>query len=298
MSITRHPLCGEAELPRVFELVRAMPFTCRHVLDLPWRLSALTIDNGRDAAYWENATGQVVGLAVWTQPWASLDIFILPGSEQEEVATDLFSWADERFRKLDKEHGAPQSYWVDFYQDDQEKQELLDAHGFRGNVEAYVFHQNPLANLPAPPALPDGFTLRSLAGEQEAAAYAELHRTAFESKTMNSAWRARSMRMPLYQPELDLVICAPDGSLAGFCVGWLDPDRQIAQIEPLGVYPHFHRLGLARVLLLEMLQRFKAYGANSAIVETNFERTPARRAYEAVGFRQINTVCFKSKQMM
>jgi len=298
MTITRHPLCREADLPRIFELVRALPLTCRHVIDLPWRLSSLAIDEGRDAAFWEHASGQIVGFAAWMQAWASLDLFILPGPQQEEVEADLFSWAEGRFREIDQEHSEPQSYWVDFYKNDHAKQQILETHGFQGTVDAYVALQNRLTHLPALPVLPDGFTLRSLAGEQETAAYAELHRAAFESNAMNPAWRVRTLRMPGYRPELDLVISAPDGSLAGFCVGWFDPTRQMAQIEPLGVHPRFHRLGLARVLLLEMLHRFKAYGANSALVETHLERTPARRAYEAVGFWQVNTVCFQHKKMI
>jgi ribosomal protein S18 acetylase RimI-like enzyme len=107
---------------------------------------------------------------------------------------------------------------------------------------------------------------------------------------MTTAWRERTLRAPQYQPDLDLVVSAPDDSLAGFCVGWYEPSRGVAQIEPIGVHPRYHRHGLGRLLLLEMLQRFKAHGAASAIVETNFERTPARRAYEAVGFQQAHII--------
>jgi ribosomal protein S18 acetylase RimI-like enzyme len=64
----------------------------------------------------------------------------------------------------------------------------------------------------------------------------------------------------------------------------------VAQIEPIGVHPHFQRLGLARILLLEMLHRFQAHSAERAFVETNLDRTPARRAYELVGFRQTHII--------
>lgn len=143
--------------------------------------------------------------------------------------------------------------------------------------------------------MPDGFLLRPLAGEQETAAYAEVHRAAFKSTSMTPEWRARTLRTPQYRPELDLVVVAPDGSLAGFGVGWFASERHIAQIEPLGVHPGFHRLGLSRVLLLEMLHRFKAHGAVSALVATDLDRTPARRTYETVGFRQIHTIRCKGK---
>ncbi len=94
--------------------------------------------------------------------------------------------------------------------------------------------------------------------------------------------------MPTYRPELDLVVSTPDGELAGFCVGWFEPSRRIAPIEPLGVHPRFHQLGLGRVLLLEVLRRFKEHGATSAMVETDGDRILARHTYESVGFQLVH----------
>lgn len=296
MTITRHAFRGEADLPRVLDLVRSMPFFCRHVIDLPWRLSSPVINEGRDGAFWEDTDGQVVGFAAWQYYWAVLDFFTLPGPQQQAVETDLFAWADGRFRERDEERRQPLPYWVEFRDDDQKRRQCVEAHGFLFDEHAsYVFLQHSLVDLSAVPALPDGFRLRSLAGEQEAAAYAELHRAAFESTSMTPEWRARTIRTPQYRPELDLVVTAPDGALAGFCVGWFEPARRVAQIEPIGVHPRFHQLGLGRVLLLEMLRRFKEQGANSAIIETDVERTPARRAYESVGFQQRHTISHKGK---
>lgn len=209
---------------------------------------------------------------------------------------DLFAWADGRFRERDEERGYPLPYWVEFRDDDRERQQLAEAHGFLEEGEdRYVLLQHSLANLPPTPTLLDGFTLRPLAGEQEVVAYTEVHRAAFESISMTPEWRARTLHMPTYRPELDLVISAPDGSLVGFCVGWFDPSRKIAQIEPIGVHSRFHKLGLGRILLLEILRRFKEHGANSAIVETDVDRTPARRAYESVGFQLVHTIPCRGK---
>jgi ribosomal protein S18 acetylase RimI-like enzyme len=264
-----------------------MPVACRHIIDLPWRLCALDINEGLDAVFWEDSDGKVIGFAACQYAWAALDFFILPGSEAQTVATDLFAWANERFQ----ERKWPYPYWVEFRDDDLERQRLVKAYGFLNEVEdRYVLFQHAFANLPLVPTLPAGFQLRSLTGEQEVAAYTELHRAAFESTSMTPEWRARTLRMLPYRPELDLVVSAPDGSLAGFCVGWFEPSRSIAQIEPIGVHPRFHRLGLGRVLLLEMLHRFKSHGATSAIVETDVDRIPARHAYESVGFQQVHTI--------
>ncbi|HVA93133.1 MAG TPA: GNAT family N-acetyltransferase [Chloroflexota bacterium] len=106
-----------------------------------------------------------------------------------------------------------------------------------------------------------------------------------DSTSMTVEWRAGSPRMPEYRSDLDLVVVAPDGRLAGFCIGWLGLERRAAQIEPIGIDPDFQGRGLSRTLLLEMLHRFKALGAEHAQVETDTSRLPALHAYEAVGFR-------------
>ncbi|GCE22443.1 GNAT family N-acetyltransferase [Dictyobacter kobayashii] len=291
MAITRHLFLGVNDLPRLLDLVRKMPSSCRHIVDWPWRLSTPAIQAGGDAVFWEDEAGLMVGFAAWQYYWAALDFFILPGPLQDEVEADLFSWADQRFRERDAARGKPLPYWGEFWQEDHDRQQLLQAHGFVvDEYERYVYLEHPLENLPTVPALPVGFTLRSLRGVEEVAAYAELHRAAFQTPSMTPEWRARTLQMPSYRPELDLVIVAPDGSLAGFCVGWLEPARQLAQIEPIGVHPRFQHHGLGQILLLEILQRFKQHGALKAIVETDLDRSPARHAYASAGFQQAHIV--------
>lgn len=191
MPITRHPFCDEADMPRLLDLVRTMPVICRHVIDLPWRLASPAIHEGRDACFWEDANGQVVGYAAWQYSWAVLDFLILPGPSQQEVETEIFAWAEGRMHERDEERGKPLPYWVDFRDDDHSRRQLVEAHGFLLDEEdRYVLFQHTLGDLPPVPTLPDGFTLRTLAGEQETAAYSQLHRAAFESTSMTPEWRA------------------------------------------------------------------------------------------------------------
>lgn len=296
--LTRHPFVGVPDAPRILALIDAMPDCCRHVVDLPWRLSTDDIAEGHDAVYWEDSDGRVVGFAAWQQPWAALDLFLLPGPQRSVVEADLFAWAEARFRERDAERGYPLAYFVEYRDDDEARQRLAEAHGFHGDgTDYYVYLERPLAEVPSVPALPEGFALRELRGADEADAYTELHRAAFESTSMSVDWRRRTFQMPQYRPDLDVVVTAPDGALAGFCVGWYAPTRRLAQYEPVGVHPRYQRLGLARVLLLDMLRRFQAVGAEGAIVQTNVERNPARRAYESVGFRQTHTVRRAAKRV-
>ncbi|EFH82907.1 GCN5-related N-acetyltransferase [Ktedonobacter racemifer DSM 44963] len=276
---------------KVFDLVSSFPLVSRHTLDLPWRLSAPVINEGHDGSFWIDTNGRVVGFAAWQYYWAALDFFILPGPTKQEVEAEIFAWAEGRMRECDVERGYPLPYWVEFRDDDAERLQLVKAHGFvLEDNDSYTLFQHALDDLAPVPELSEGFVLRPLMGEQEVADYAELHRLAFESASMTSEWRARSLCTPQYRSDLDLVICAPDGLLAAFCVGWYDPGRHVAQIEPIGVHPRFRRHGLARTLLLTMLHRFKLYGATSAFIEPFSANMPIHRASEAVGFQRVHTI--------
>ena len=291
MSVHRLGFGGVADLPLVLDLIRAIPASGRHIIDFPWRLTAPAIAAGRDAVYWHDAGGRVVGLAAWQQVWATLDFYVRPGPDAVTVERDIFAWAGRHFRERDAERGRRLPYSMEFRDDDQDRQALAAAHGFVRHVHpSHVHLQRQLDALPSLPAVPDGFAIRPLAGAAEAAAYAEVDRAAFDSEAMTTQWRERTIGTPLYQPDLDLVAVAPDGTLAGFCVGWYEPTRGVAQLEPVGVHPRYQRRGLSRALLMQMLHRFKSRGASVAVVETELDRTAARAAYDAVGFKQTHTI--------
>ena len=55
-------------------------------------------------------------------------------------------------------------------------------------------------------------------------------------------------RTCLYEQDRDLVVEAPDGSLAACCILWWDPATGAGEIEPLGVVPGHRRRGLATAL--------------------------------------------------
>lgn len=166
MPITRCPWHDEADLPRILDLVRQMPLACPHVIDLPWRLGALHRDAGRAAAFWEDSDGQVIGFAACQFPWVALDFFLLPGEEAQSVATDLFAWARAQFQ----ERKGRYPYWVEYRDDDHTRHQLVMAQGFGEEEVRYAWFEHSLAELPLVPSLPDGFTLRPLAGEAEAVA--------------------------------------------------------------------------------------------------------------------------------
>lgn len=137
-------------------------------------------------------------------------------------------------------------------------------------------------HLPKP-----GFIVRPLAGESEVSAYVKLHQTVFGSKNMQETWRFRILQQPHYRPNLDIVVQAPGGNLAAFCIGWIMEDIKgnlQGQIEPLGCHPNYRQFALGRVALCEVMDRLLQIGAQSIWVETDNYRDTAFRLYQSLGF--------------
>jgi len=98
----------------------------------------------------------------------------------------------------------------------------------------------------------------------------------------------RMRRVHGYTPELDLVVVAPDGTFASYCICWLDPVNKSGEFEPVGTRPVFRRRGLSRSVIHEGLRRLKAHGAQTAIVYTYGANQASTKLYESAGFRAIH----------
>lgn len=100
------------------------------------------------------------------------------------------------------------------------------------------------------------------------------------------------MASPLYRRELDLVVADPDGHLAGYGIGWLDPVSKSLLFEPIGTDPAHGGRGLARALCADMLRRAAALGATQAVVGPRGDSAYPlpRRVYEGLGLREVGQV--------
>jgi len=268
-------------------LVDASPATNLHVIDLPYRLcspSATVADNVR---LWEGADGSLLAWAVWQQPWITLDYAVHP-DEAGTIETEIIAWTLDRFRAMAREHGRVLSYFIDAREDDPARIALLERHGFV-RADWCALHLTRTLETPLPwPSLPEGFTIRHLAGAEDLQGYVALHRIAFESTSMTAEWKTGITRMPQYIPDLDLVAVTPDGRFAAFCVSWLHGDA--GQIEPLGVHSDFAGQGLGRTLLAEAFRRLQKRGVATAHIEVSNDNPRARHLDESAGFRAAHRI--------
>ena len=298
MRIGTREFSGEADIQAMMALARLAPGENLHIIDLPYRLSSWALDHPGTVGLWVNAEGQLLAWAVLQTPFWTLDCVCHPDSG-ESLHRRVLAWADARaLAVLDTPAGHPR-WFVTVFSDQAGRLRDLEEAGFASQADvgedswSKVLLCRP-AEMPVPGySLPAGFEIRPLAGEQEVEAYVGLHRAVFGSRNMTAAWRARTLRCPEYQADLDLVAVAPDGRLAAFCVCWLDANLAEGpggQIEPLGVHPDLRNLGLGQAILSECLRRLSFRGANRVYVETDQSRNVALGLYEALGFRPVRDV--------
>ncbi|WP_017614904.1 GNAT family N-acetyltransferase [Nocardiopsis salina] len=156
------------------------------------------------------------------------------------------------------------------------------------------------------PTWPEGYRVRSVR-DDEAEARVQVHRAAWHPPSIpyppERAARvspdAKSRfctefyedmrRNPMYDPALDLLVEAPDASLAAHCTVWWSPALGVAEVEPLGVVPEHRRRGLGGTLALEACARVRDLGGHEVFINGEYvEVYPLpTQVYTSVGYRQV-----------
>lgn len=291
MTIYQRPINGTDDLHAITDLVNQFHEDYLHVTDLPYRLSSWAMDYPENSQLWFD-DDKLLGWAIMQTPFWSIDYAY--HSDHSELHPQILTWADERAKAIvDTPSGHP-CWFINVFTTQTDRMTDLEAAGFASQADVgdnswtKVLFLCPSKDVPAESELPDGFTIRPLAGESEVQAYVDLHQAVFQSKNMNLEWRQRTLQQQAYNPDVDLVAVAPDGTLAAFCICWLNTNSAgeiTGQIEPLGVSEDFRKLGLGRTILTQGMRQLAANGARSICVETDNYRDEAYALYESVGFR-------------
>jgi len=302
MKIMERTFSGDADLRQMAELVHQFPTENIHIVDLPYRFSTWSVEYPKNIRLWTDEHGQLMAWAVLQVPFWKIDYAYNP-EFHHPLHAQILRWADEQAcRIVDTPSGHP-AWFVAVLASQTDRIHDLEEIGFTSQENVgenswtqvlmeYSMQVTDTINLA------DGFHIRPLNGTSEVEAYVDLHRAVFESKNMTVEWRKRTLQCPEYLPDLDLVVVAPNGQLAAFCICWLakDNDGMIrGQIEPLGVRAEYRRLGLGQAILSEGLKRLQSRRAKQIYVQTDNYRDAAFKLYESAGFRVSKNILMYRK---
>ena len=253
-----------------------------HVGDLLWRL----FSNGwfqpkRDIRLWFDTAENLVGFGWYYSRFQAIDVQVFP--HNIALTQEILAWGESCLLAKTNGNGRKQ-ITTSALETDSERIALLTDMGYEQQETCYAHYLRPLPDALPNPQLPTGFTIRDFSDEEVAAKVA-VYRAAFASSEMTEAIYEGVRQAPGYIPELDLVVVAPDGRFASFCICWLDPVNRIGEFQPVGTHPDFRQQGLAKAVMTAGMQRMKAFGAEQALVITTNDYPVARSLYESLDFQ-------------
>ena len=304
IGITRRPsrfAADEDGLIALFQAVADADGDGLEVIPDDVRLEYVADEPGwvRSHWVWEAGDGRLAGVsAVWheledteARAYAHADIhpeFRTPELE-DDVAHTLLASARELAGKLVALRlGAKVSqHW---------KTGMLGRAGLAPDRHFYRMRRS-LSEPSDPPEVPDGYTIRPLAGDDEAAAWCAAFEGAFAANydppRMSIEERRNYAAKPDYLPEGDLVAVTADGTIAG--ISWSQRETQAdgtarGWIWYIAVGAQHRGKGLARALLLRSLEVLRGLGLGEATLAVDTDNaTGALRLYESTGFATFTT---------
>lgn len=211
---------------------------------------------------------------------------ILTAGPDPDAAAFVLGWLVERH--------AARGIGLRFDRSDAEEwlRELFESAGMVEQGPSGVDWEYDLSDLGDPAGLAEGFTIESIleARDDDYAGIAECIQAGFGSETDHEPDLRNLELNPLFRPELSLFARSPDGRIAAYCRGTVDPTNGVSSIDPVVTHPDFQRLGLGKAVVHSCLQAQRAAGGRFSYIGSAPEPAPGTYLYRALRPSKKNTI--------
>jgi GNAT superfamily N-acetyltransferase len=233
---------------------------------------------------WEDGAGVAAWVLVGPRH-RSYDAQVRPDLRGAAFEREVLAFADARTAELMRLHGiAADAMAGDAFRCDEVRIALLSESGWVPDGEPpYVINRARIADLAAP-TVPAGYAIRQATGVGEAAALAAVHAAAFPGAGWTTELYRGVMESPGYDPGRELVVEAPDGTLAAFAVTWHDDLNRTGLLEAVGTHPDHQRRGLGKAVVTHAARHMATTGMEFAIVANFMSNAASAALYRSVGF--------------
>ena len=232
-----------------------------------------------------DARGEAPVAYGWFGPPSDLD-FVVGSDDSGEVAAllgEIVAWADERRASLGEAIAAPLRPWTSL--EDMAGIAALQDLGYQPEDKPGFVHftgdLEVVDRWPAP-SLPAGLTSRALE-DSDVPARVICGHAAFPGSTQTEERYRTVADTWLYRRDLDRLIVADDGRVVAFALAWYDPETRVAELEPVGVHPEWHRQGLGGEVCRAALRAARALGAERAMIASDRSNPGAMALYGSLG---------------
>ena len=234
---------------------------------------------------WEEG-GRVVAMAAYDCRLGGAFLPVLP--DYAYLKEEMFAYA---VRALAKD-GACGVLIAD---GDMALQSAARRHGYVATQDKDYDAMFPLDRELAPPTLPEGFRLTSMAETYDLFKYGQALWKGFNHEAdgegpfvMNDGF-TREFERPNVNLNIKIAVVAPSGDFVSYCGMWQDAACTSALVEPVATDPAYRRLGLGRAAVLEGLRRCQQLGATRAYVGSS------QQFYYSIGFFPFATATWWRK---
>lgn len=221
---------------------------------------------------WENVDNEIVAV-LSPEEIENIHLQIHPEYKTKELIKEMITVAENNYPKSYDGNRKKERHIIWSHDIDEIKNEALKEKGYQP-TEWFDNQRHKLLDESLPEAkIPKGYTIRHMGLDSDIPKRSWASWRAFHSKEPlenynddNGAWYYNIIKTPLYRRDLDLVAIAPEGGIVGFTTIWFDDYTRTGYFEPVGVMPVHQRQGIAKVLILEGMNRLKEIGATLAVI--------------------------------
>ena len=304
-QIYRRPYAGPQDLQVMLDLLRKRPLgritDFPGFIDLQEMLAVPKIQF--TTQLWFDLHDQLVCFAFLDidQDSAFLVFEIFPDPKIPELENQVLKWVEACIQSTETVAADPFLLDSNTNSENSDRIALLERLGFRRQAGGALHLECSLTGPLMKPEIPAGFTIRPLHGEEEAEDWVRLHRAALGTQNMTREYKLGMMRTPTYDPQMDLVMVAADGTLTAYCVCFINFEENALSgqsngyTDPIATHPDFQRRGLSKALLLTGLSLLKARGMLTARLGTSCENIAMIHSAESAGFHIIQKVFYYQK---
>ena len=215
---------------------------------------------------WEAADGQIVGCGMVYPAWSSYEVLLHPAYRQPALEIEMLDWAErEIIRQMQQLGRDTQTIERHVFEGDTARITLLHQRGYRRGEHSETISVRRLDEPFPQPQLPDGFSIRSVAGEQDADKLVALINDSFGLHWTSDAY-LKVMGSPGYKGLTEMVVISPNGRFAASCILLPDARNRTVMFENVGTHPEFRQMGLAKALLYAGMQHMQARDFTKAMV--------------------------------
>lgn len=244
----------------------------------------------RNARLWFDGFDRLVGFVISENGDGGFAIITLAG--YRFLFEDMLQWA------LAAWHARGPDFSIEITARQEMEATVLERAGFRRQGDFYTQRFDLMRELAPRTPFETGFTMVDMATHPDYRAQRLLRDNAFRGPDdipeadlqRELLFYNYSLQGPIYHPQTDLCVMAPDGRFVAGCEALIDAHANEADIERVCTHGDFRRRGFARAVILECLVRLRDMGLRRAYITGYSEAAIALYASLGSGDRSTATI--------